>query len=101
MLESGCTALIVCPHDETVREIQGLDGASNARCLETLQGFDGVVFWGDKAQARRLRKALAARDGAILPLIVSKDVNEWCHVERHDCIDTTASGGNASLLAQS
>jgi RHH-type proline utilization regulon transcriptional repressor/proline dehydrogenase/delta 1-pyrroline-5-carboxylate dehydrogenase len=48
---------------------------------------------------RRLRQALAARDGAIISLI--ETLQDWrsLMVERALCIDTTASGGNTELLA--
>jgi len=46
-----------------------------------------------------LRRALADREGAIVPLITTAgDVSRYV-IERHVCIDTTAAGGNASLLA--
>jgi RHH-type proline utilization regulon transcriptional repressor/proline dehydrogenase/delta 1-pyrroline-5-carboxylate dehydrogenase len=46
-----------------------------------------------------LRIALAGRDGAIVPLETRTIAPERYVVERHLCIDTTAAGGNASLLA--
>ncbi|MGY6696573.1 MAG: bifunctional proline dehydrogenase/L-glutamate gamma-semialdehyde dehydrogenase PutA [Roseinatronobacter sp.] len=67
--------------------------------LDSLEGFGGVLFWGPDAQARELVQALSQRDGPILPLIT--DMPDTAHVllERHLCVDTTASGGNAQLLA--
>lgn len=58
----------------------------------------GVIWWGDQIKARTFAKALAKREGAIIPLIC--DYPDKAHVveERHLCIDTTAAGGNASLL---
>ena len=48
--------------------------------------------------ARRFRRMLAARDGAIVPL-VTEVLNPAAYVvERSVCVDTTAAGGNASLL---
>ncbi len=48
-----------------------------------------------------LRQALAARDGPIVPLVSELgDPVAFCN-ERSICIDTTASGGNAALLAES
>ena len=35
---------------------------------------------------------------SLLPLIAAPDAGH-AHLERHLCIDTTASGGNAQLLA--
>ncbi|MCL4186596.1 MAG: bifunctional proline dehydrogenase/L-glutamate gamma-semialdehyde dehydrogenase PutA [Rhodobacteraceae bacterium] len=67
--------------------------------LAALTGFSGVLHWGPEAAARALARALAARDGPILPLVTGMpDIAHACH-ERHVCIDTTASGGNAALLA--
>lgn len=79
----GCSALAVG---------DGIDPAA----LGELSGFDAVVYWGE--DARPYRMALAARNGAILPLIIDNDPTRF-HLERHVCIDTTASGGNAELLA--
>jgi len=58
-----------------------------------------VVFWGEPDQARAYRQALAAMDGPILPLVTEADPTPRLIVERHTCIDTTAAGGNAALLA--
>lgn len=66
--------------------------------LTNLSGFDGVAYWGSDPAARQIRQALAERDGAILPLYGGEDMENFCHLERHLCIDTTASGGNVSLL---
>ncbi|SMX37231.1 bifunctional proline dehydrogenase/L-glutamate gamma-semialdehyde dehydrogenase PutA [Octadecabacter ascidiaceicola] len=62
--------------------------------------FAAVVWQGDVETARRIERALAQRTGAIVPLI-TEPLNEG-HVlhERHICIDTTAAGGNAALLAE-
>ena len=70
------------------------------QALTTLQGFAGALHWGPTDAARPYAQALAARQGPILPLI--GDLPDPAHVllERHVCIDTTASGGNAQLLAE-
>jgi RHH-type proline utilization regulon transcriptional repressor/proline dehydrogenase/delta 1-pyrroline-5-carboxylate dehydrogenase len=50
---------------------------------------------------RKLRRALASRPGPIVG-IVSEKINPMAYVhERAICVDTTAAGGNASLLATS
>ncbi len=77
----------------------GADGLP-ARALTRLAGFSGALYWGDNAhQARAYAQALAGRDGAILPLITGRP--DMGHVlrERHVCVDTSATGGNAALLA--
>jgi RHH-type transcriptional regulator, proline utilization regulon repressor / proline dehydrogenase / delta 1-pyrroline-5-carboxylate dehydrogenase len=69
-----------------------------ADALEKLSGFSGAIWWGPPEDARPYARALAARQGPILPLIGMPDQGHTC-LERHICIDTTASGGNAQLLA--
>ena len=67
--------------------------------LTTLTGFAAVTSWADEATLRAQRQALAAREGAILPLIAEADPRPRLTLERHVCIDTTASGGDAALLS--
>lgn len=74
-------------------------GQCDASDVSTLEGIDGVVFWGDEPTKRDLRKALAGRKGAILPLVTSEYALSNLVREQHTCIDITAAGGNASLLA--
>jgi len=93
--EAGCPALAVSPG-----VIDGLDGLLDFEDLATLPALAGVVFWGDKDDASVARCALARRAGPIVPLITEARIRELCEVERHLCIDTTAAGGNASLLAR-
>jgi RHH-type proline utilization regulon transcriptional repressor/proline dehydrogenase/delta 1-pyrroline-5-carboxylate dehydrogenase len=76
-----------------------VEGVLEAEQLGTLSGISGVIWWGDAARARAIAQALAARPGPILPLIGAlPDLAHVAH-ERVICIDTTASGGNAALLA--
>nr|WP_306265969.1 bifunctional proline dehydrogenase/L-glutamate gamma-semialdehyde dehydrogenase PutA [Pararhizobium sp. IMCC3301] len=91
----GCASLAVAPG---LSGANALDGVLNLDDLATLSGFDGVAAWADDAVLRQMRIALARREGAILPLISNQDFSP-CILERHVCIDTTAAGGNASLLA--
>ena len=48
-----------------------------------------------------LRFESGERKGELVPLLQSDDYAGRFLVERHVCIDTTAAGGNASLLAAS
>lgn len=75
-----------------------LDGLPDADWLTRIEGISGAVWWGDAARGRPYARALAARKGPILPLIGAIDKGHAV-LERHLCIDTTASGGNAALLA--
>ena len=61
--------------------------------------FGGVIWWGDAEQARALAIGLAQRSGEIIPLITGYPDTGHAVIERHVCIDTTAAGGNAALLA--
>jgi RHH-type proline utilization regulon transcriptional repressor/proline dehydrogenase/delta 1-pyrroline-5-carboxylate dehydrogenase len=62
-------------------------------------GVDAVAFSGTPEEMRIVRKVLAERQGPIVPLI-SEVLNPIAYAhERSVCVDTTAAGGNASLLA--
>ena len=71
----------------------------DASSLIEMAQIDAVMATGDPEELRALRKALAARSGQIVPLVV--DPSDICSLvsERALCIDTTAAGGNATLLA--
>ncbi|MDQ1847824.1 bifunctional proline dehydrogenase/L-glutamate gamma-semialdehyde dehydrogenase PutA [Gemmobacter fulvus] len=75
-------------------EAPGLDPAA----LSRLSGFSGALYWGTEPRAHA--QALAQRRGPILPLIGGMPDLAHVVLERHVCIDTTASGGNAQLLAE-
>jgi RHH-type transcriptional regulator, proline utilization regulon repressor / proline dehydrogenase / delta 1-pyrroline-5-carboxylate dehydrogenase len=76
-----------------------VNGALAPLALETLEGFSGALWWGDTDTGAGYAASLIARLGSILPLITTMpDRAHACH-ERHVCIDTTAAGGNAALLA--
>ena len=92
----GCSPLIIA---EDAQPAEGLSGTMPLAFLETLKGFDAIVLWADEDALRKARLALANRAGALLPLIDAHDIPNRCILERHICIDTTAAGGNAALLA--
>ena len=94
--KAGCSPLIIAPDAQPA---EGLSGTMPLTFLETLKGFDAVVLWANEDALRKARFALANRGGALLPLIDANDVVNRCILERHICIDTTAAGGNAALLA--
>jgi RHH-type proline utilization regulon transcriptional repressor/proline dehydrogenase/delta 1-pyrroline-5-carboxylate dehydrogenase len=80
-------------------QIQLAEAAGNATLVSNdLSGeFDAVMYFGDDLDS--VRAELSHRDGAIVPLITSRGEAIRLSVERHVCIDTTAAGGNASLMA--
>jgi len=73
-------------------------GMIDLSALEALDGFSGVLWWGDADTARAIEQALSRRVGPILPLIPGKPTIAQVMAETHVCVDTTASGGNADLL---
>ena len=73
-------------------------GAFAAEDLENLPAIGGLLWWGDKVEAHRYAKALACMHGPIIPLITEYPDTAHVMTERHLCIDTTAAGGNATLL---
>jgi RHH-type proline utilization regulon transcriptional repressor/proline dehydrogenase/delta 1-pyrroline-5-carboxylate dehydrogenase len=79
----------------------GVSGSLSAQSAQVLQGFAALCCNGDEQQLRAVRQALAQRDGPIIPLITEWDQADRFVIERHLCIDTTAAGGNASLIAAS
>jgi RHH-type proline utilization regulon transcriptional repressor/proline dehydrogenase/delta 1-pyrroline-5-carboxylate dehydrogenase len=68
--------------------------------LGELPALGGVIWWGDTATGRAIETSLSTRKGPITALITG--LPDAAHVlhERHVCIDTTAAGGNAALLAE-
>lgn len=76
-----------------------IDGVINPHDLSDLPEIGGVLWWGDMETGRAIVVALSQRTGPIVPLITGSPDRAHACRERHICIDTTAAGGNASLLA--
>ena len=73
-----------------------LDGHLTPETIASLE-IDAVALVGGDPM---IRQALAAREGRITPLVAARiDPIAYFH-ERAVCIDTTAAGGNAVLLAK-
>lgn len=91
----GCATFAIAP------DLSGkgtMDGIISPEDLEQLDGFAAVVSWDRTDAIRKMRIALSERSGQLLSLITDTDFKQ-CLLERQVCIDTTAAGGNASLLA--
>ncbi|MET3660214.1 bifunctional proline dehydrogenase/L-glutamate gamma-semialdehyde dehydrogenase PutA [Aquamicrobium ahrensii] len=65
----------------------------------SLLAVDVMAFSGAAEEAGAIRRALAKRSGPIVPLITEVIYPAAYAHERAVCVDTTAAGGNASLLA--
>ncbi|WP_108502940.1 bifunctional proline dehydrogenase/L-glutamate gamma-semialdehyde dehydrogenase PutA [Paracoccus indicus] len=98
--------LCLGPDDQDIRNqvaaVEALGGIAITGDAEALTGMDdlaAVLWWGDEARGRDHALTLAKRNGPIVALITAMpDRAHVCH-ERHLCVDTTAAGGNAALLA--
>jgi RHH-type transcriptional regulator, proline utilization regulon repressor / proline dehydrogenase / delta 1-pyrroline-5-carboxylate dehydrogenase len=80
-----------------------LSGVAGMQSVIAACAIDGVLCHRDPALAERLSHALAARAGAILPLIDEEFgplyAERFVH-EKTVSVNTTASGGNAALMSQ-
>ena len=94
---SVASAAQVAAVEELGGRAVAVKGALSPEMLEQLDGFSGVIWWGGEASA--YAQALADRSGAILALITGMPDQGHVTHERHLCVDTTAAGGNAALLA--
>jgi RHH-type proline utilization regulon transcriptional repressor/proline dehydrogenase/delta 1-pyrroline-5-carboxylate dehydrogenase len=104
-LAAGNAVLLVAPGTsasvlERGGSVAALDGVLDPAALAGLGGIDAVASYAGDKMLRALRTALAAREGALIPLICEPGQPERYTLERHVCVDTTAAGGNAALLAE-
>lgn len=106
-LATGNAVLLAGPQLEALRPLAAaleglpvtvLAGRLQPSLLSRLEGLDAVLCRG--AACRDVRQALAERAGALVPLLTDAEDQLPLLVERHLCIDTTAAGGNAQLLAK-
>ena len=108
-LEQGNGVLVIAPGATRIaaelgtngEPIGGLEKKLAPAAIEAGLNVDAVLHFGTEAELKPWRQALARRDGAIIPLITRPADAEHLIRERHVSIDTTASGGNAELLAGS
>jgi RHH-type proline utilization regulon transcriptional repressor/proline dehydrogenase/delta 1-pyrroline-5-carboxylate dehydrogenase len=78
-----------------------VDGLLQPAALEGVNGFAAVTSSATQTTLHAYRVALAKRKGALLPLITELDATERFVIARHLCVDTTAAGGDVSLIAAS
>ena len=108
-LSSHSRGLILCAGPkalEYAEQIKALGGEPEVMdqtpTPDTLQkrAFAALHWSGDAQTARTLELALAQRHGPIVPLLMGHITQTDVLHERHVCVDTTAAGGNAALLAE-
>ena len=101
-LAQGNTVILVA-NDVTLPDnnlpLRVISGQLAAAELMQIQGIGAVACNGEAGYQQALRQALAQGDGELLPLISETLDPQRYTIERHLCIDTTAAGGNASLIA--
>ncbi len=103
---TGNTPLLVRDGREQ-RASDGFEGAGPVRYADALDpgAVDAVLLDADGDRARRMRDALAAADGKIVPVIVPEGDGTYdparLVVERTVTVNTAAAGGNAALLSLS
>jgi RHH-type proline utilization regulon transcriptional repressor/proline dehydrogenase/delta 1-pyrroline-5-carboxylate dehydrogenase len=99
----GPGAALAAEQAERVLALGGLFKIAPDFASETvtqMPNISGAIWWGDQITARAYARALADREGPILPLICDQpDAAHALHF-RVISTDTTASGGNAQLLAE-
>ncbi len=78
--------------------LEALDGTADPADAAALS-IDLVASAAGAESLRPLRQALAARSGPIIPIVSERIYPAAYAHERAVCVDTTAAGGNASLLA--
>ncbi|SEG85717.1 bifunctional proline dehydrogenase/L-glutamate gamma-semialdehyde dehydrogenase PutA [Marinobacterium lutimaris] len=108
-LSQGNKAVVIAPGaDKLLADaskaglpVVGLDGQLQPEALIRANGFEAVISCAGAEMLKEYRQALAERTGALLPLLTEHLLAERYVIERHLCVDTTAAGGNASLIAQS
>ena len=106
-LAQGNTVVIVAPGITEALAIfkkhrlpvVGIEGILTPQALREANGYNAVITQAETQTLQAYRRALAEREGALLPLITEANAPERLIIERHLCIDTTAAGGNASLIA--
>lgn len=105
ILCAGPTAATEAAQKKAVEALGGIavcaGGAIAPDDLTTGPDYGGILWWGDADIAREYEQALAKRTGPIIPLLRGLPDTARVRQERHVCVDTTASGGNAALLGAS
>jgi RHH-type proline utilization regulon transcriptional repressor/proline dehydrogenase/delta 1-pyrroline-5-carboxylate dehydrogenase len=81
------------------RQVEMVEAAGGTALISDDLNADAEAALYFGSDVARVRRALSQREGAIVPLITSPADGARLLVERHVCIDTTAAGGNASLMA--
>ncbi|WP_404364357.1 bifunctional proline dehydrogenase/L-glutamate gamma-semialdehyde dehydrogenase PutA [Marinobacter sp.] len=108
-LSQGNRVVVIAPGVEDTAKraadaglpIVAMEGELQPDALIKAKGFDAVTSCAGRSLLGEYRMALAKREGPLIPLITEHRLDQRYVIERHLCVDTTAAGGNASLIAAS
>jgi RHH-type proline utilization regulon transcriptional repressor/proline dehydrogenase/delta 1-pyrroline-5-carboxylate dehydrogenase len=107
-LIAGCAVVLVTPEaPDDMPDVAGdrglpltvLGGRVDAEVLSPSLPFDAMAVALCDADYLHYKQALAVQFDHVFPVVDSVCTPVRFTVERHVCIDTTAAGGNATLLA--
>ncbi len=102
-LARGCendVVIVPGPAAERLAAEPGVHVASGPLPESADADLRAVLFDGTAEELRQVRQTLAKRDGARVPVLrCDADAQRWLRTERVVSEDTTAAGGNATLLA--
>jgi RHH-type proline utilization regulon transcriptional repressor/proline dehydrogenase/delta 1-pyrroline-5-carboxylate dehydrogenase len=98
-LAAGCTPIAVAPGIGEIDGAHVLDAVLPTDCLGELFDVAAVCCWGDETTLRDVRRAFGKGDGPLPQISTEPGMASIFTLERHLCVDTTAAGGNATLLA--
>jgi len=96
--EAACAAQVAAVEALGGQAI-AVTGSLAPESLAGLAPYGAVLWWGDADTARAYARSIATLAGPIVPLVTGQPDSAHVLYERHLCVDTTAAGGNASLLA--
>ncbi|KAF3996943.1 trifunctional transcriptional regulator/proline dehydrogenase/L-glutamate gamma-semialdehyde dehydrogenase [Glaciimonas immobilis] len=103
VIESASSSLIPSGLPKVVRDvIRTIDSVNNVADAKDTNAIALHLALVDSADLARLHPLLAAREGALVPVLETSEyapIPLWRLVaERAICVNTTAAGGNASLM---
>ncbi|MBL4876605.1 MAG: bifunctional proline dehydrogenase/L-glutamate gamma-semialdehyde dehydrogenase PutA [Cohaesibacteraceae bacterium] len=108
-LSTGNSVIVISPEAEQIKSdletsgavIEAIDGLLSPEALENVGAFDAIASNACVEELREMKIALSKRSGPLIPVITEECAPERFILERHLCVDTTAAGGNATLLSMS
>lgn len=106
-LSTGNSVIIISPEAEQIKKglettgavIEAIEGILSTDALENVGPFDAIASNACVDELREMKIALSKRSGPLIPVITEDCAPERFILERHLCVDTTAAGGNATLLS--